>query len=96
MVSVDEARIVLDISFDRAISGPFATLRSMYVTEFNNDVARVAVRRPEAAGWDEAPVMTFKGGKVTDLWAGRASVSRHNASSPDMVLSHFATQPAAR
>jgi len=97
MRDVTASRHVLDVELDKPITDhPFAALRSMYVTEFNNDVARVAVRRPEAAGWDEAPVMTFKGGKVTDLWAGRASVSRHNASSPDMVLSHFATQPPAR
>jgi hypothetical protein len=38
--------------------------------------------------------MSFQGGKVTDLWAGRASVSRHNASSPDMVLSHFSREAA--
>jgi hypothetical protein len=65
----------------------------MYVTEFNNDVARVAVREPGAPGWREDGVMAFKGGKATDLWAGRATISRHNASSPDMVFSTFSDKP---
>jgi len=45
MASLDQNRMALDIGFAGAIAGgPFAMLRSMYVTEFNNDVARVAVR----------------------------------------------------
>lgn len=95
--SVTTDKHVLDVVLDNPISqGPFAALRSMYVTEFNNDVARVAVRTPGAAAWNEAPVMTFKGGKVTDLWAGRTNVSRHNSSSPDMVLSRFSARPDGR
>ena len=90
MSAVTSDKHVLDVTFDKPIAGgPFAALRSMYITEFNNDVARVAVRSPGMPGWSEAPVMTFKGGKVTDLWAGRTSVSRHNSSSPDMVVSRF-------
>lgn len=97
MSEVSTNRHVLDVSLKQAVaSGPFAALRSMYVTDFNNDVARVATRSPGAPGWSEASVMTFKGGKVTDLWAGRTNVSRHNSSSPDMVLSHFAREAAAR
>jgi len=95
MREVTASRHVLDVALDGPIAGdPFAALRSMYVTEFNNDVARVAARRPGAAGWDEGAVMSFQSGKVTDLWAGRAGVSRHNASSPDMVLSHFSREAA--
>jgi hypothetical protein len=95
MAKVDHDRHVIDIAFDKAVAGvPFAALRSMYVTDFNNDVARVAVRDEGARGWREEPVMTFKGGRVTDLWAGRTAVSRHNSSSPDMVLSGFASGPA--
>jgi hypothetical protein len=91
MKEVTTDRHVLDVTLQQAVAGaPFAALRSMYVTEFNNDVARVAVRAPGAAGWREMPVMGFTGGPATDVWAGRTSVSRHNASSPDMVLSHFA------
>ena len=90
MSGVTSDKHVLDVVLDQPIAeGPFAALRSMYVTEFNNDVARVAVRARGAGGWSEWPVMSFKGGMVTDLWAGRTSVSRHNSSSPDMVVSRF-------
>jgi len=97
MSRVTTEKHVLEVDLDAPVTqGPFAALRSMYITEFNNDVARVAVRGFGEAGWTEAPVMTFKGGKVTDLWAGRVSVSRHNSSSPDMVLSHFSREEAPR
>ena len=93
MSTVDHNRHVLDVVLDKAIAGrPFAALRSMYITEFNNDVARVAVREAGASGWREDGVMAWKGGKVTDLWAGRTGVSRHNSSSPDMVVSRFAKE----
>ncbi|MGE3914512.1 MAG: hypothetical protein AB7F78_02340 [Hyphomicrobiaceae bacterium] len=96
LAEVTRDRHTLDIAFDRAITGrPFAMLRSMYVTEFNNDVARVAVREAGAQGWREGAIMGFHGGKATDVWAGRTSVSRHNTSSPDMVLSHFSVDPPA-
>jgi hypothetical protein len=97
MAIVDHNRHVLDVVLDKPLSGrPFAALRSMYITEFNNDVARIAVREAGASGWREDGVMTYKGGKTTDLWAGRTTVSRHNSSSPDMVLSQFARDPATR
>ena len=64
-------------------------MRSMYVTEFNNDVARVAVREAAAKGWREDAIMAFKGASATDLWAGRSTISRHNSSSPDMIFSGF-------
>jgi hypothetical protein len=39
MAHLDEHRHTLEAAFDTPISGrPFASLRSMYVTEFNNDV----------------------------------------------------------
>jgi hypothetical protein len=97
MEVVDHNRHVLDVLLDTPVAGrPFAALRSMYITEFNNDVSRVAVREAGAGGWREDGVMTYKGGKATDVWAGRTTVSRHNSSSPDMVLSQFARDPAKR
>jgi hypothetical protein len=94
IATLDQNKHALDITLDAPVTGlPFAMLRSMYVTEFNNDVARVAVREPGAPGWREDGVMAFKGGKATDLWAGRATISRHNASSPDMVFSTFSDKP---
>jgi hypothetical protein len=90
MAKTDQNINTLDITFDRPIDGrPFAALRSMYVTEFNNDVARVAVREKGAKGWREDGIMIFKRAVATDLWAGRVAPSRHNTSSPDMVFNGF-------
>ena len=93
--SVDENRMVLDAVLDKPVTGgkAFVALRSMYVTEGNNDVARIALREPGAKGWREEPLMPFTGGKATDIWMGRTTHSRHNTSSPDMVFRHFSTDP---
>ena len=88
---MDSERGRLDVSFDKPVAGrPFAALRSMYVTRLNNDVADVAVLEKGAASWRENPVMDFKGATAaTDIWAGRTTISRHNTSSPDMILGAF-------
>ena len=73
-----------------AIDGrPFAALRSMYVTDFNNDVARIAVREMGSKGWREDAIMAFKRATASEVWAGRIVPSRHNTSSPDMMFSAF-------
>ena len=96
MVEVDQRRHVLEIAFDRAIEGrPFAALRSMYVSELNNDVARIAIREPGAKGWREAPIMAFKRATAVEVWAGRITPGRHNTSAPDMVFSGFAAAAAS-
>ena len=88
---LDQQRHELQVTFAKPIEGkPFAALRSMYVTRFNNDVADVAALEKGAKNWSESPVMDFKGASsATELWAGRNTVSRHNTSSPDMVLRDF-------
>jgi len=68
---------------------PFATLRSMYITDANADSAQVAWKAPGAKGWSIAPVMTFKGGKATEFWLGRSAPSKHNTSAPDTQLMNF-------
>jgi hypothetical protein len=87
--------MVLDVVLDRPVGGgnAFVALRSMYVTEFNNDVARIAIREPGAKGWREEPLMPFTSGKATDIWMGRTTHSRHNTSSPDMVFRNFSKDP---
>jgi hypothetical protein len=88
--TLDRERLALEVELDRVVAGrPFAALRSMYVTESNNDVARVAVRDENAKGWREEPILGFKGGKATDVWAGRLVPSRHNTSAPDLTFSRF-------
>jgi hypothetical protein len=88
--TLDYERLSLDVTFDQPIVGkPFAALRSMYVTEFNADVARIAVRAENARSWREEPIMTFDKAKATDVWAGRLVPSRHNTSAPDMIFNRF-------
>jgi hypothetical protein len=90
MAKVDQTRHVLDVAFDAPIAGrSFAALRSMYVTDVNNDVARIAVLEGAAKGWREEGIVGFKRATATQVWAGRVSPSRHNTSSPDMTFSAF-------
>ena len=99
MARTDQNRHTLEVTFDKAIEGrPFAALRSMYVTEFNNDVARIAVREKSAQGWREDPIMAYTRASASEVWAGRVSPSRHNTSSPDMVFGPFssASEPASK
>jgi hypothetical protein len=91
MVKTDQNQHVLDVAFDQPVEGrPFAALRSMFVTDFNNDVARIAVLEQGARGWREEPIMGFRRATATDVWLGRVSPSRHNTSSPDVVFRGFA------
>jgi hypothetical protein len=96
--ALDPERLVLDVAFDRAVEGkPFAALRSMYVTEFNADVARIAAREEGARSWREERIMSFDKARATDVWMGRLVPSRHNTSAPDMIFNRFlATPPATR
>jgi len=94
IASVDTNRIALNVAFDQGINGsPFAMLRSMYVTEFNNDTARIAVREQGAKGWREDSVMKFDHARATDIWIGRLTPSQHNTTSPDVVFNSFSDGP---
>ncbi|HET9646023.1 MAG TPA: hypothetical protein VFP68_22325 [Burkholderiaceae bacterium] len=93
LASVDENRLILEVKFDQGIdSVPFAMLRSMYITEFNNDVAHIALRERGAKGWREENIMKFDRATVTDVWAGRRSPSRHNTLSPDLMFNSFSDE----
>jgi hypothetical protein len=97
IASVDTKRIALDVSFDKGISGaPFAMLRSMYVTEFNNDAARIAVHEQGAKGWREDNIMKFDYARATDVWVGRLTPSQHNTTSPDLVFNSFSDGPVPK
>ena len=95
--TIDQERFVIETSLSADVprNYPFASMRSMYATEFNSDVARVAWRSKGVEAWGEAPVMSFKGADVTEIWAGRTVPSQHNKSAPDMIFSHFNDKPAA-
>jgi hypothetical protein len=97
IASVDSNRLALDVAFDGPISsGPFAMLRSMYVTEFNNDMARIAVREKSAKGWREENIMKFDHATATDAWMGRLFPSQHNTSAPDVVFNSFSDGPTPK
>jgi hypothetical protein len=89
--ALDAEHIALDVTLDGAIPRdlPFASLRSMYITEMNNDAARVAWKPKDAPRWGEASIMDFKGAQATELWAGRVAASKHNTSAPDMIFGRF-------
>jgi hypothetical protein len=91
IASVDANRTVLEVDFDRVIAGrkPFAALRSMYITEYNADSARIALKEPTGKRWREQNIMDFGRADATDVWIGRLVPSRHNTSAPDMVFHHF-------
>jgi hypothetical protein len=94
LASIDANRIALDVGLDKGVAdSAFAMLRSMYVTEFNNDTARIAVREQGAKGWREENVMKFDHARATDIWIGRLSPSQHNTSSPDVVFNSFSDGP---
>jgi len=91
LVHLDIDRMVLEakLSGNLPKNTPFAALRSMYITETNNDVARIAWREKDKPRWGEAHVLDYPGGEATEFWAGRHVASRHNTSAPDMVFSRF-------
>ena len=90
LARLDETSHELEVTFDQPIAGlPFAALRSMYVTDVNNDVAHVAVREAGAKGWRQDGIMGFRRATALELWAGRVSPSRHNTSAPDLLFGAF-------
>jgi hypothetical protein len=88
--TVDRERVTLDVTLERPVTdGPFAGLRSMYVTETNADGAHVEWRAAGENRWHQSPVMDFQGGQGIEMRLGRNVASRHNTSSPDHLFSRF-------
>lgn len=94
LAHLDQDRIELEVALSQPVGGdrPFAALRSMYVTETNNDVARLAWRG-SGERYEEVPVMRVGEARVSELWAGRHIPSRHNTSAPDHILRRFSASP---
>ena len=94
--ALDQDHISLDVAFDGALPDnlPFATLRSMFASETNSDVARAAWLPKGAEAWSEGSIMDFRKGEVTEFWAGRRLPSRHNTSAPDMSFNLFSPKAA--
>jgi hypothetical protein len=91
LATLDPERQVLDVTLDPPVGGdqPFAALRSMFVTEINNDVAQLGWRTKGARSFERAPIMDFKRASAAEVWAGRLVPSRHNTSAPDMIFRDF-------
>ena len=89
---LDRERIALEVLLDPIAGKPFAALRSMFVTETNADVARIAWREPGAKQFREAPILKFERANAVELWAGRAVASRHNLSAPDFRFWDFSAE----
>ena len=87
--TLDAERQVLDVTLEPVNDLPFAALRSMFVTEVNNDVAHLGWRLKGAQSWERAPIMDFRRASAVEVWAGRLVPSRHNTSAPDMVFRDF-------
>jgi hypothetical protein len=89
--TLDIDKQVLDVTLDQPVGGglPFAALRSMFVTEINNDVAQLGWRLKGAQSWERAPIMDFRRASAVEVWAGRLVPSRHNTSAPDTVFRDF-------
>jgi hypothetical protein len=87
--ALDTDRQVLDVALDSVGDLPFAALRSMFVTEINNDVAQLGWRVKGGQSWERAGIMDFKRASAVEVWAGRLVPSRHNTSAPDMVFRDF-------
>ena len=91
VAKLDTERQALEVTLDPPVGGdmPFAALRSMFVTEINNDVAQIGWRTKDAPGWQRAPVLDFRRASAVEVWAGRLVPSRHNTSAPDMIFRDF-------
>jgi hypothetical protein len=89
--ALDQEHMALDVALEGAIPRnlPFASLRSMYITDINNDASRVAFKPKDGKRWGEAHVMDFKNADATEFWLGRTTISKHNTSAPDMILGKF-------
>ena len=88
--TLDIERQVLDVTLDPPVGDlPFAALRSMFVTEINNDVAQLGWRVKGAQSWERLPIMEFRRASAVEVWAGRQVPSRHNTSAPDMIFRDF-------
>ncbi|HKS60888.1 MAG TPA: hypothetical protein VJT13_04260 [Xanthobacteraceae bacterium] len=89
--TLDTDKQVLDVTLDQPVGGdvPFAALRSMFVTEINNDVAHLGWRVKGAQSWERTPIMDFRRASAVEVWAGRLVPSRHNTSAPDTIFRDF-------
>ncbi len=88
---VSRTRVALDYTHDRALppAQPLAAIRSMYVLPENADTAEVYWRAVGAAGLSTRPLPAFEREQALEVGFGRSTISKHNASAPDMWFGSF-------
>jgi uncharacterized protein (TIGR03437 family) len=64
---------------------PFATFRSMFVTETNADAARVSWTDTNGNAHDD-PILSFTEGHAKEWFFSRRTLSQHNSSAPDIRI----------
>jgi len=81
------ARVKVTVNFSTDIL-PFATFRSMYVSDGNADVDHVRWQDFNGVIHDEQ-IMAFQGGEGSALLFYRSNWSKHNPSGPDIAIKNF-------
>jgi hypothetical protein len=91
--ALDQEHISLDVVLSTLpANGPFASIRSMFVTQNNADASAISWREAGGKGWHEAPIMQFSGARAVEVNVHRVLPSRHNTSAPDMIFKDFTGQ----
>jgi hypothetical protein len=96
VAEISEARTALDVRFTQPAPGDqrFAVLRSMYVAADNADMSEVRWRPSPKAPERALPLPEVSTLQASEVRFGRAMLSRHNSSAPDIRFSGFETATA--
>ncbi|WP_156315903.1 hypothetical protein [Pseudomonas sp. Pf153] len=91
IVEINQQRAVLDYSHSRPspADAPIVAIRSMYVAPDNADASQVFFHRRGERGLVSEDLMAFVRSEVKDIRVGRSTLSKHNASAPDMWFGGF-------
>lgn len=91
IVEINPRRAALDYSHDRPSQAdtPIVAVRSMYVAPDNADASQVVFHQRGESASVSKNLMTFVRSDVEDIRIGRAIISKHNASAPDMWFGRF-------
>ncbi len=93
VAGIDEKEARVEVTLEDGVrGGPFAALRSMYLTEANADAAHVAWKERRAKEWRTRALPEFRRASATSFRLGRIVPSRHNTSAPDTIVEDFAEE----
>ncbi|HKU37559.1 MAG TPA: hypothetical protein VJR89_05410 [Polyangiales bacterium] len=91
VAELDRQHVALEYTHDRDLPAaqPLAAIRSMYVEPVKSDTAEVSWRGEQAARLQTSSIAAFKTASAVEVSFGRSSLSKHNASAPDMWFGGF-------